>query len=188
MKTAFFVLFLSLGGLQIGFSQATLRAGDNILLIARGLPQAEMEMLNGSYRIDNSGMLQGLPYLEGRAIRASGRTEVQVAQAIQAAYRSAEIYTTGTFTINADGQEVDRMVTVSGRAVREGPVKYFPGMNLQAAVSAAGGPHPQWGAQRVRLIRDGRQPIEYDLRKDQDKTVSLQPGDIVEVQRRGAFE
>ncbi|WP_367872518.1 polysaccharide biosynthesis/export family protein [Luteolibacter sp. Populi] len=72
------------------------------------------------------------------------------------------------------------IVTVGGQVRAPGPVEYTKELTLYTAVQMARGATEFGAMNRVKLIRDGKTK-EYDLRKDENKTVTLKPSDIVEV-------
>jgi protein involved in polysaccharide export with SLBB domain len=168
---------------------AKIRPGDGVTLSIRGVPDKEAQMISGVYKVDQNGILVGLPYLEDRRIHAGGLTEGELSRNIAQAYRDADIYKKATFTAIVDQPKVlsSRRVTVGGEAVRPGPVEYNEGMNAFDAFTAAGGADRFGTSRRVFLLRDGTKRT-LDMSNDRDKMVPLLPGDTLDVDKAGAFE
>lgn len=118
-------------------------------------------------------------------VRASGRTQDQLAQAIAAAYKSAGIYTDPNFTVivPTDAQVAAKMYTVGGQVKITGQKPWSNNLTLYAAIQAAGGETPFGAITRVKLFRSGR-VFNYNLKEDQAKTVNVLPGDLIEVPQK----
>jgi protein involved in polysaccharide export with SLBB domain len=105
-----------------------------------------------------------------------------LAQRIEGAYISAQIYTNPTFQVVSDSSDVIRQqtVTVGGKVRSPGPRAYQKGMTLFQAVSAAGGATEFGAINRVRLYRN-KQVFTYDLGRAEHKMLLVYPNDIVDV-------
>ena len=166
---------------------AKIGPGDAVKLTVRGVPDTESQMVSGMYKVDQSGQLVGLPYLEG-SIQAAGLTEGQLSQNIASAYRSADIYTEASFTAIVDTPLQARKITVGGKVARQGPLDYYDNMTIFDAFSAAGGADRFGQKKRVFLIRSGEAKKTYNMDRDEDKKVRLLPNDTIVVDQKGAFE
>ena len=189
MKKLLMVLML-VGPLMTGFVTAqtpAVRPGDAVTVTIRGVPDQESARVSGVYKVDQNGELVGLPYLDGYKIIAVGLTEGELSKRIAGAYRDAQIYTKATITALVDQPEMQRTVTMGGKINRTGPIPYREGMTLYEAVMAAGGPTRFGSLKKVILYRNGNKS-EYNIEKDENKTVTLLPGDTIEIEEKGAFE
>lgn len=157
----------------------TVRAGDAVTVTIRGVPDQESARVSGVYKVDQSGELVGLPYLDGFRINAIGLTEGQLSKKIANAYRDAQVYTKATITALVD-QPTQRTVTLGGKISKPGPVPYQEGMTIYEAVMAAGGPTRFGSLKKVTLHRKGVLS-QFNIEKDENKTVTLLPGDTVEI-------
>ena len=159
---------------------AKIGVGDAVKLSVRGVPDQQSVMLNGVYKVDQSGLLVGLPFLE-RNIQAAGLTEGQLSQLIAYAYREADIYTRATFTAMVDAPPENRRIMVAGKAARQGPLNYVANMTIFDAFSTAGGADKFGQKKRVYLLREGQRKGPYNMENDADKQVLLLPNDTIEV-------
>lgn len=165
----------------------TVRAGDAVTVTIRGVPDQESARVSGVYKVDQSGELVGLPYLDGYRINAIGLTEGQLSKKISGAYRDAQVYTKATITALVDQPEMQRTITLGGKISKPGPVPFREGMTIYEAVMAAGGPTRFGSLRKVVLFRKGKKS-EYNIEKDVNKNVTLLPGDTVMINEKGAFE
>lgn len=166
---------------------ARIRDGDAVLLTIRGVPDRESQMINGKYKVDQNGILVGLPYLDGRLIRATGQTEGELSNTIAEAYRNAEIYTKATITAIVDSPVLQRKITIGGEVGKPGQQAYYDGIRLFDAYTSAGGATKFGQEKRVFVIREGKK-MTFNLKEDADRTFRLMPGDTIEVDKKGAFE
>lgn len=166
---------------------STVRAGDAVMVTIRGVPDQESARVSGVYKVDQSGELVGLPYLDGYRINAIGLTEGQLSKKISGAYRDAQVYTKATITALVDQPEMQRTITLGGKISKPGPVPFREGMTIYEAVMAAGGPTRFGSLRKVVLFRKGKKS-EYNIEKDVNKNVTLLPGDTVMINEKGAFE
>ena len=179
---------LCLDGL-LSAQPATLRAGDTIRLEMRGIPDGDSLKLNGNYRIGQDGKVVGLPFLGDEGVKGAGLTEDQLAKAITAAYRKADIYSKAEASVLPAGEQAPpRQIMIVGKAARPGPVAYADRMTAIDAVAAAGGPDKFGQLKRVTLFREGQPNRLLDLTQNADKLTPILPGDRLEIDRKGLIE
>lgn len=186
IQTVLLVLFTVL--VVPAFSQvAKIGPGDAVKITVRGVPDPESQMVSGTYKVDASGRLVGLPYLEG-SIQAEGLTEGQLSQNIAAAYKAADVYLNASFTAIVDTPLNSRKITVGGEAARQGPQDYHDNMTVFDAFSAAGGAGKFGQRKRVFLSRPGAEKRKLNMDVDADRDVRLLPNDTLVIDKKGAFE
>jgi polysaccharide export outer membrane protein len=159
---------------------STLRPGDKVEIRLGGVPQEEIMAVSAVYTIDAEGFIN-LPHI-GK-LKAAGLMQHELQQNIENRYRTEEIYTRPTITINQ--QLGDRFVNVDGEVRMRTRVPYTPDMTLLSAINAAGGVNEFADQRRVQLSRDGHSEV-YDLRRlrrDPSLDVPVQPGDNIFVPR-----
>lgn len=163
-------------------AQSSISPGRAIEIQIKGVPQEEIVQINGTYPVSDSGLIN-MPHIG--TIRAAGLSPIQLAQNIQNAYRSAQIYRNPTIQVlaSSDDTVTKHFVTVGGQVKRPGPVDYMRGMTLYQALQAGGGATEFGSMYRVRLIRAGKQR-EYDLTDTQNKNIPVQPNDTIEVPQK----
>lgn len=173
---AAFALMANLG------AQTTISPGRAIEIQIKGVPQEEIVQINGTYPVSDSGLIN-MPHIG--TVRAAGLSPIQLAQNIQNAYRSAQIYRNPTIQVlaSSDDTVTKHFVTIGGQVKRPGPVDYMRGMTLYQALQAGGGATEFGSMYRVRLIRAGKQR-EYDLTQTQFKNIPVQPSDTIEVPQK----
>ncbi|MFM7181462.1 MAG: polysaccharide biosynthesis/export family protein [Verrucomicrobiales bacterium] len=182
------ILLLCLAALSpISAQVATIGAGDAVKVTVRSVPEKDMNMLNGVYKVDANGRLVGLPFLQG-GLQAAGLTEGQLAQNMTAAYKNAGIYSNPSFTAIVDAPPQARRITVGGQVGRPGPQDYVENMTIFQAYTAAGGADRFGQKKRVFLLRPGEDKKTYNMEKDADKVVRLLPNDVVEVDNKRVWE
>ena len=188
MRTIQVVLLLCLAALTPLHAQvATIGPGDAVKVTVRSVPEKDMAMLSGVYKVDANGRLVGLPFLEG-ALQAAGLTEGQLAQNITAAYKAAEIYSSPSFTAIVDTPLQARRITVGGKVLRPGPQDFVENMTIFQAYTGAGGADRFGSKKRVFLMRPGQPKQTYSMENDEDKVVRLLPNDVIEVDNKRAWE
>jgi len=172
----FLVLFLSAAGLLA--SDAALRTGDTIELRIGGVPGEETQLVTGAYTVDGEGFVN-LPHV-GK-VRAAGLGQAALQRAIEAAFRTGEIYTNPSVTVTV--ASALRFVNVSGDVRAPRRVEYTSDLTLLGAISAAGGFTEYADQRKVRLIRSGGVQIVdiKAVRKNPALDVVLLPGDQIEV-------
>ncbi|MGB6223739.1 polysaccharide biosynthesis/export family protein [Haloferula sp.] len=185
MKTLFLILAAVASLLSSASAQSTISAGRAIEIRIQGVPNEEMARVNNTYPVSEAGFIR-MPFIGN--VMAAGRSPDSLAQSIEAAYKSAQIYTNPTVQVLASSDETlaEFIVTVGGYVRRPGPVKYVRGLTLYDAVQAGGGATEFGSMHRVRLIRNGKLR-EYDLFKTQSKGVLVEPSDTIEVPQKNLF-
>ena len=178
---AFFVaglllFFVSAGGLRA--SNAVFRIGDAIEVRIGGVPAEEAQLITGIYTVDGEGFVN-LPHV-GK-VRAAGLVQAALQSAIEAAFRTGEIYTNPSITLTVPAAL--RFVNVSGEVRGPRRVEYTSDLTLLAAISACGGFTEYADQRKVRLIRGGGVQIVdiKAVRKDPSLDIILLPGDQIEV-------
>ena len=171
------ILALALPGL-VQAQDALLRAGDQIMVRLGGVPPAEIEQVSGVYQVDGQGYVN-MPHI-GK-VRAEGITQSGLQNAIENSYRSQQIYTSPTITVNVPSEA--RFVNVGGDVKTPRRVEFTPDLTILGAINASGGFTEYADQTKVRLLRDGRSVTVNirDVRKDPSKDVRLKPGDTIEV-------
>lgn len=159
---------------------AALRPGDQVEVRLGGVPSEEIAAVSAMYRIDPEGFIN-LPHI-GK-VRAAGLQQHELQTRIETEYRTQEIYTRPTITINQ--QIGDRFVNVDGEVRSRMRVPYTPDMTLLSAINAAGGANEFADLKRVTLTRDGEtQTIDLRrARRDPSIDIPVQPGDKIFVPR-----
>lgn len=162
---------------SLSFAQdAVFRAGDQVEIRLGGVPPAEVSQVSAVYTVDGSGFIN-LPHI-GK-VKAANVTQGDLQNSIEGAYRSQQIYTNPSITINAANQA--RFVNVGGDVKSPQRVSFTADMTLQSAVMACGGFTEYADQKRVQLMQDGKQSIHNfnDIRKNPSKDVPLKPGDNI---------
>ena len=150
MKTILVVAAVSIP-VAIAMSQEVfLRPGDPIRLRLGGVPLEEIEQVSGEYQVDGQGFLN-LPQLE--RIRAASLAQAELQSAIETAYRSQQIYTNPTITINVPIEA--RFLNVGGNVKTPRRVEFTADLTVLGAINAAGGFTEFTDRAKVRLLRDG---------------------------------
>ncbi len=168
-----------------GAAMAQIKSETAIQISITGVPQDEQGQINGIYPVSSSGMIS-MPHIG--QVRAAGLTPAALSRAIEAAYRSAEIYTTPTINVLVDDRDKlnARRVVVGGFVRRPGPVELVNDMTIWQAIQAAGGENEFGSIRRVILRREGKQRT-LDLRQAQFKEIKLEVNDSIEVPQKTPF-
>lgn len=157
-----------------------LRPGDKLDIRLGGVPAEEIATVSSIYTIDAQGFIN-LPHI-GK-VKASGLLQHQLQESIEGRYRSEQIYTRPTITIN---QELgDRFVNVDGEVRNRMRVPYTPDMTVLSAINAAGGLSEFADPRRVTLSRgSSSETIDLrQLRRDPSLDRRVEPGDNIFVPR-----
>lgn len=182
-KSAGFILAVcaavSLGLLaQASAYDAVFRVGDNLELRIGGVPNEETQLVTGAYTVDGEGFIN-VPHV-GK-VRAAGLNQAELQRAVEAAYRTGQIYTNPTITIAVP--TVARFVNVSGDVRQPRRVEYTSDLTVLGAISASGGFTDYADQRKVRLIR-GKEVQMIDVkavRSNPSLDMVLLPGDQIEV-------
>ena len=157
---------------------AVFRVGDNLELRIGGVPNEETQLVTGAYTVDGEGFIN-VPHI-GK-VRAAGLNQAELQRAVEAAYRTGQIYTNPTITIAVP--TVARFVNVSGDVRTPRRVEYTTDLTVLGAISAAGGFTDYADQRKVRLIR-GKEAQMIDVkavRANPSLDIVLLPGDQIEV-------
>src|SRR5438093_13737844 len=103
------VVFASAQAMAQNIEQS-LRPGDSIAIKLSGVPAEEIAVVNNTYDISDGGMIN-LPYIG--EVRASGLRPSQLQKNIEAAYRTAEIFTHPTIQVSANKDSPTMVLYVS---------------------------------------------------------------------------
>jgi polysaccharide export outer membrane protein len=168
------------------FAHAVVNKGDTLSISIKGVPQVEQGQINGSYPVSAAGKIH-LPFLADNPISANGLTIAALARRIETAYKSAQIYTTPTISIQSlndqrreekrTAQAIQEFLTISGKVGRPGPLSYRPGLLLIDVVSKAG-PTTFAAQNRVELLRNGK-IRKYNMKIPADMLVKVRPNDQI---------
>ena len=179
-----FTFILSLAS-ALAQGDAKLREGDTLNLLFRGIPDAEQASLNGSYRIDDSGMLK-LPYV--KPFKVAGLTPSQGERAIEKRYTTAEIFANPTITIGTIGtsDRASRTVTVMGEVLSQGAVPFDDKLTAINAIGSAKGFSEFADTKNVKLVRgENSRSLDLSQADSAHARLKLLPGDLLVVKSRG---
>lgn len=185
MKTLLKTLLMLVLACAPAFGQ--IQVGKMVMISISGVPADEKVRIDGPYRVADNGMIN-MPDIG--QVRAAGLKPEVLASALEARYRSAQIYRNPTFQVVADDEGAkldDPMVHIGGQINRAGPVKFQRGLTLWQAIQAAGGPTPFGTIKRVTVTRAGKQR-QYDLREVQNMNIPLEPDDAIEVPQKKPWD
>jgi len=157
---------------------AVLRTGDAVDIRLGGVPPDEISAVSSSYLIDDEGNIN-LPHI-GK-IHAAGLDQGRLQAIIEGTYKSQQIYTNPTITINIP--KTTLFVNVDGAVRSRQRVQYTSDMTLLSAINAAGGFNDFANPRKTQLIRDGKSQI-IDVRAIRQKPeldIPVKPGDQIYV-------
>lgn len=163
-------------GIQ-GTQTILLRPGDPVEVRMGGIPHEDAVQITGNYIIDSDGFIN-LPHV-GR-VRAAGKTQSDLQQTIQAAYRAGGLYTNPTVTVNANSA---RFIYIGGAVRAPQRMAFTPDLTVLGAINSAGGFTDYANQSRVRLLRETHVYL-LDVRKirgNPSMDVYLKPGDKIDV-------
>ena len=181
MKYLVVLALLWVSGVQ-GLVFGQIEPGAAIQITIQGVPPAEQGRINAVYPVSETGYIT---LWQVGSIRAAGVETDVLARRIEAAYKSAEIYTNPTIQILADSSDklTEQILTVGGKVRVPGPKPFTRGMTLFDAVMAAGGPTEFGAINRVKLYRNGR-VYTYDLTKGDHKLLKVYPRDTIDIPQK----
>ena len=185
MKTLLKTLLVLVLACTPAFGQ--IQVGKSVMISISGVPAEEKGRIDGPYRVADNGTIS-MPFIG--PVQAAGLKQEVLARALEAHYRSAQIYRQPTFQVVADreGAEIEEVVvTLGGQIGRPGPVKYQRGLTLWQAIQNAGGPTIFGTIQRIKITRAGKQR-QYDLTEIQNMNIPLEPNDAIEVPQKRPWE
>jgi protein involved in polysaccharide export with SLBB domain len=155
-------------------------AGRGVEIRIQGVPVEEQGRINGTYGVSQEGKVR-MP--DVGEVQIGGLKAHAAAAKLEAAYKSAGIYTSPTFQVFAtiDGNAPRKeTVTIAGFVRNPGPVDFTPGLTIFQAIAAAGGENEFGAMNRVNLMR-GKSVKTYNMKVLEDRNVTLEPGDTIEV-------
>lgn len=172
------LLLLALTAASAFAQDAVMRSGDEIVLRLGGVPPEEISQVSGNYQVDGQGFLN-LPHI-GK-IKAEGVTQGDLQTSIETAYRSKQIYTNPTITINVP--TAARFVNVAGQVKNPRRVEFTPDLTVFSAITACGGFTDYADQKKIQFTRDGKRTVINfkDLRAGKVPDERLRPGDSIEV-------
>lgn len=184
MNTNFrFLPAVLLFGFSVVFAAAqsptvALRSGDTIDLRLGGVPSDEISAVSSSYLIDEEGYIN-LPHI-GK-IKAAGLDQGRLQNVVEQTYKSQQIYTNPTITINIP--KTTLFVNVDGAVRSRMRVQYTTDMTLLSAINAAGGFNDFANPRKTQLIRDGKSQIidVRAIRQRPELDIPVKPGDQIYV-------
>jgi protein involved in polysaccharide export with SLBB domain len=166
---------------------AQIQPGKPINITIANVPDQDKATITGTYPVSESGTIN-MPFIG--QVRAAGLRNEQLAAALEARYKSAEIYRNPTIQVLSSGGDIkpnEETVVVGGQVRRPGAVPFASELTLWGAIQAAGGPTEFGSMRRVKLTRNGESRT-YDLTKAQFKQIPLQRNDAIEVPQKKPFE
>ncbi len=179
-------LILLLTMILASFAQAVINIGDTLTISIKGVPMEEQGQINGSYPVSKAGRIH-LPYLSSNPINANGLTVAALARRIEVAYKSAQIYTTPTISIQSlndqkreakrTDEAIQKYFTISGQVGSPGPKPFRPNLRMIDVVSQAG-PTTFAAQNRVELLRNGK-IYKYNMKIPAHMLVKVYPNDQI---------
>jgi protein involved in polysaccharide export with SLBB domain len=166
---------------------AQIQPGKSVAISILGVPAEERGRIDGAYPVAENGTIN-MPFIG--QVRAAGLKPEVLASALEARYRSAQIYRNPTIQVVSDvegGALDEAVVHIGGQVGRPGPVKFTRGLTLWQAIQAAGGPNAFGTIQRVKVLRAGNQR-QYNLSELRNMQVILEPNDSIEVPQKRPWE
>ena len=167
------------------FSQlnAQIRVNQTLQITIQGVPQAEQSRINSTYQVSAAGTID---MWEIGTVRAAGLTPDALARNIAAAYKAKKIYTNPNFSVipPSDTGLVQKTYVVGGTVRGPGPKPFTDGLTLFGALQAAGGETEFGAITRIKLFRDGKAPLIFNLKNDADKAFLIRPDDMIEVPQK----
>ena len=167
---------------------AGLEPGDTVKISLLGVEGDEQTKVNGEYRIGESGTI-AMPFLDS-PVTARGLNAEQLARAIEAAYRTEQIYIKPRIqadVLNGKEKKVDdSQVSIGGQVRRAGGTPYRKDMTVIQALDEAGGRN-DFGSRNVILLRAGKQYC-LDFQQLAHKNIVLLPNDSIQVEMKGVID
>lgn len=170
------------------FAQETaLKTGESFGLRISGVPADEVSLVSAQYGISDAGTIR-LPYLK-IAIKAAGLKPSALARKIEAAYRSAQIYTQPTIQVDSTtaATSAQRFLSVVGEVKTPRSVTFAPGMTLLDAIAQCGGFTDFADEKKIKLTRSGKVTYHNLSKGAAAENVKLQSNDIVTVRPGGGL-
>jgi len=163
-------------------THAVLKPSDPVKIELK-VPAEDAANVSSTYTVSEKGLLK-MPYLD-QDIQASGLSVSELSRRIEAAYRSAGIYSNPTVVVGLGGpaEIAPHVVTVGGEVRNPREVPLREKMRLYAAIMSAGGFTEFADVRRIKLIRESKASV-YDLRvlrEDGSNNPALKDGDLIHV-------
>lgn len=179
------MLFLACAGLAVTASaQTIIKPGLSVKIDIRGVPNEEVNRVQGEYPVSDSGTIK-LPLID--PIMAAGLSPSALGTRIEAAYRGAQIYKNPTIMVASTAITIERQVVhVGGQVRKTGPVDYVQGLTLYQAVQSAGGATEFGAMNRVQLLRGGK-VRELNLKHPDEMNFPVQQNDTITVPEKNVF-
>ncbi|MBE6419008.1 MAG: hypothetical protein E7031_02640 [Akkermansiaceae bacterium] len=177
--------------------EPTARRGAQIQVTFRNIPAEDKPNVDGSYIVSQANGCITLPYIEETPIKADGKTASQLERMIKNAYLDAKIYKHPIVSVQvASVDEINdinkRYVQVSGFVARKQNLPYRQGLTLIGAILDCGD-ITDYGSREIQVTRynakTGKTHTQtYDYFSARDRSLKLQPNDVIFVKPRGPFE
>ena len=178
-------------------SEPTARRGAQIQITFRNIPAEDKPNVDGAYYVSQASGCITLPYIENTPIKAEGKTASQLEVLIRKQYMDAKIYNRPIVSVQvASADEITernkRYVQVSGFVARKQNLIYRQDLTLIQAILDCGD-ITDYGSRYIQVTRyDSRTGTThtqtYDYFSARDRSLRLQPNDVIFVKQRGAFE
>ncbi|MFT4548087.1 MAG: protein involved in polysaccharide export with SLBB domain [Pseudoalteromonas tetraodonis] len=167
--------------------ETALKSGQSFGLRISGVPGDEVALVSAMYGISDAGTIK-LPYLKS-AITAAGLKPSDLARKIEAAYRTAQIYTQPTIQVdsNTATTKESRFLSVVGEVKAPRSVNYAPGLTLLDAIAQCGGFTDFADEKKIKVTRAGKVTYHNLSKSAATENVKLQPNDIVTVKPGGGL-
>ncbi len=167
MRIHALALFVVMGITVAGAQEPQLEKGQSFLLRLAGVPVDDQSSISQTYTISDRGTIK-LLYLESE-MTVSGLRPSELARKIEAAYKSAEIFTKPNITITlGEASGVQRYASILGQVKAPGTVGIVPGLTMLDAIARCGGFNPFANAKKVKLTRAGKATY-HDLSQTTNK-------------------
>lgn len=169
---------------------AVIQKGDTMRITLKGVPVEEQAKVNGEYQVRDSGNIR-IPIINVN-IQTAGKTPEQVERNIEAAFITAEIYTSPTISLQVidDGKIPDKVLSIGGQVRRPGRVQFRDGMTLAEAIQQAGD-RTIFASKFLYLTRKNKEGklirYKYNFKEPKVQTLRVYPNDLITVPQRGAI-
>lgn len=183
--------FFASMGLEAQQGETPIRVGDKLSLSLGGvtLPDEASALSSIPFTVSNQGTIR-LPHLDGE-ISAQGVTPTELGRRLEAAYKSAGIYTNPRINVaRVMDATTSQVVSIIGEVKQGGgTVVYRPGLTLLDAIGEKGGFSDFADVKRVKLIRGNRTTVHNlkDVGGDPRVNVALQPDDRIIIPQSKPF-
>jgi protein involved in polysaccharide export with SLBB domain len=166
--------------------EQALRGGDQLTLDVKGVPDRDRVELQGVYTVGDDGAIH-LPYIQPQ--KALGVTPSNLARKIEMAYRSADVYTRPSVTLQVAvmGPGNTQLVSVMGEVKAPNAVPYSPGMTVFDAITKCAGFSDFADPKRIKIFR-GQNETVHDLSQvTPEQDIKLAPGDKIIVMAKSVL-